>query len=347
MKLYNFLDVCDSRNLNDVNTFLRLGNNLESIIDSKGFNALQFACVLGYEEIIETLINHGFDIDVSFEYDVIDHDGIFDKLKPHNSKITLFDLCDTKISDKSKVEICRKILVEKGIQLNMRHVNDIVNKINDLDKAVKNIYPGYSIPSFKLTKEELHEFDLLTNIKENNILLLRANNNKMIFHVVEKESKSDYCCVEKIIALNLIDEEIKDDEGNNLLHIACKKLNNSIHFGTTIIMIVSMINHIDIFSTNNSNEIPFDMINDENHLKFIESLIDHTNEKYQKLLRKFQLWKQLKKDKEERDYRVFTESKINELCDRVKSLESMLDTEKNVDKFEDDRKLRKINRLDH
>lgn len=355
MKLHNFLDFCNNKSLNDINIFLKLGNNLESIVDNDGFNALQSACVLNYEDIIEILIDHGFDVNVLLTYDEIIHSYIFDKhqtsineniyedifneRKYHNSRLTLFDLCNTKISDKTKVEMCRKILIEKGLQLDMRYVDYVANKITNIDefirKGSRTIY----------WSEKQHELNLFS-IKVNCVKLLQSNNNKMIFYAVEKNNIS---CIKKICNPELIHYKIVDGDGNNLLHVTFKILNNHLDKNSEkhdhVKIIDLLMTRIKLSLTNNFNETPFDMISEENHFKFMELLIDHNEEK--DLLRKFQLWKQLKKDKEERDYRVFTESKINELCDRVKSLESMLDTEKNVDKFEDDRKLRKINRLDH
>lgn len=425
MKLHNFLDFCNNKSLNDINIFLKLGNNLESIVDNDGFNALQSACVLGYEDIIEMLIDHGFDINVLLTYDEIIHSYIFDKHKSpgeqrtnenihdhifnerkyHNSQLTLFDLCNTKISEKTKVEMCRKILIEKGLQLDMRYVDCVINKITNINVAISNINdninkanhninnsisisqirPGsapfyINVPKIQDSDpEKQREIKALSIVKENNVILLQSNNNKMIFYTVEK---NDICCIEKIRNLCLIHDKIVDGDGNNLLHNAFKVLNNHLDKNSEKHGHVQMINllmtRIKLSLTNNFNETSFDMISDENYFKFIEFLTNnkieekkknkvtawertsHYNNKnyqttyqmtyqttYQLMLELFQSWKQSKKDKEKRDHRLFVESNISELRDRVKSLELMLDTEKNIDKFENDRMLRKINKPDH
>lgn len=122
----NFIDVCNKGNIRDIRIFLKLGNDLQYVVNNNGLNALQIACMNDNVEIAQLLIDHNFDINVQHSSDNLcnyyPNDESYNK-NNFNNCFTLFDLSlifspqypnlDIFVTEKSK---CAKLLIENGFK---------------------------------------------------------------------------------------------------------------------------------------------------------------------------------------------------------------------------------------
>lgn len=305
-KIPNFVDVCNKGNLRDIRIFLKLGNDLQYVVNNNGLNALQIACMNNNVEIAQLLIDHNFDINVKHNGDNLCNYYPNDESYNKNNCFTLFDLSfspqypnlDIFVTEKSK---CAKLLIENGFKLHKDNIYYII--VTDDADVLELWINEYGIENLGNNLDEAVEVNSIECVKRIFSLIDCTSHN--LLHV----------------AFRTLKEQIKTDKGI----FQCDDYNASME------MIEFLMTKINITSQDNSGETPFDMMMDKDiYFKFVKLV-----EKYESISREFKLWERfdfydkIKKGNNIGELikkeRKVNHEKINALNECIESLELKID----------------------